>query len=64
MVKTTTDIGNKPKVETKAKEKDQKLLDFIKIEIIRIEQQKIPYQGIITLPTNTIINSYFNKHMQ
>ena len=36
-VQMTTNIGIKSKVETSAKERDQKLLDFITIYIIKLE---------------------------
>ena len=58
----TTDTGIKFKVETTAKEIDQQLLDFITIDILKLEQKHPSSQDIITLPMNTIINSYFNKH--
>ena len=48
----TTDIGKKLKVQTEAKGRYQKILDFITIEIIKFEQQKYPEQEIITLPMN------------
>ena len=41
MVKITIDTGNKIKVETGVKEIDQQLLDFITIEIIKIERENI-----------------------
>ena len=34
----TTDTGIKFKIETPAKERDQQLLDFITIDIIKLEQ--------------------------
>ena len=37
-------------------------MEFITIDVIEVEQQQYPYQGIITLPMNPIINSYSNKH--
>ena len=58
----TTDIGIKFKVETSAKERDQQLLDFITIDILKLEHQHPSSQYIITLPMNPIINSYFNKN--
>ena len=38
-VQMTTYTGIKFKVETSAKERDQQLLDFITIDILKIEQQ-------------------------
>ena len=60
--KITTYTGNKIKAETEVKEIDQKLLDFITSEIIKVEQQKYPEQDIITFPMTQIINISFNKH--
>ena len=57
-----TDTGIKFKVETSSKERDQKLLDLITIDILKLEHQHPSSQEIITLPMNPIINSYFNKH--
>ena len=54
----TTDTGIKFKVETSAKEIDQQLLDFITIDILKIEHQHPSSQDIILLPTTPIINSY------
>ena len=56
------DTGIKFKFETSAKEIDQKLLYFIIIDILKLEQQHPSSQYIITLPMNPIINSSFNKH--
>ena len=53
----TTDTGIKFKVETSAREKDQQLLDFITIGILKLEQQYASSQGTITLPMDPIINS-------
>ena len=61
-VKITTDTGVKFKVETSAKERDQQLLDFINIYILKLEHQNPSSQDIITLPMTPIINIYFNKH--
>ena len=61
-LKITTDTGTKLKVETKVKERDQQLLEFIKIYVLKIEQQHPSGQEIITLPMTPIINSSFNKH--
>ena len=58
----TTYTGIKFKVETSAKERDQKLLYSISIEMLKVEQQHISSQYIITLPMNPIINSSFNEH--
>ena len=51
------------KVGTTVKERYQQLLDFIIIDVLKIEQQHSSSHDIITLPTNQIINSYFNKHL-
>ena len=37
-LKIATNIGKKLKIETEVKERDQKLMDFITIDIIKIEQ--------------------------
>ena len=50
------------KVETTVKERNQKLLDLITIDVLNIEQQHTSDQDIITLLMTPIINSYFNKH--
>ena len=52
----------KLKVETKFKERYQQLLDFVKIDVLKIEHQHPSSQDIITLPMTPITNSYFNKH--
>ena len=52
----------KLKAETTAKERDQKSLDFMNIDVIKIEQQHPSSQEIITIPMTPITNSYFNKH--
>ena len=61
-LKTTTDTGKKLKYETTVKERDQKLLDFITINVLKIIKQDFLFQGIITLLMTPIINSTFNKH--
>ena len=61
-VQMTTDTGIKLKVETPAKERAQQLLEFITIDILKLEQKNISIQDIITLPMTLIINSYFNIH--
>ena len=37
-------------------------MEFVKMDVVKVEQQKSPYQDIIYLPMTTIINGYFNKH--
>ena len=59
----TTDTGIKFKVETSSKERYQQLLEFIIIDIIKLEQQHNSGQDIINIYTNPIINSSFNKHL-
>ena len=61
-VQITTDTRIKFKVETSSKEIYQQLLDFITIDVLKIEQQHPSSQDIITLPMNPIINSSFKKH--
>ena len=61
-LKTSTDTGMKQKFETTVKERDQQLLEFITIDVIKIEQQHPSSKEIIPLPMNLITNSYFNKH--
>ena len=56
------DTGNKIKVETQSKERDQKILYLITIEIINVERQKSPVNYIITLTMYPILNISFNKH--
>ena len=41
-MKITKNTGNKINVEKEAKERYQKLLDFITIEIIEVDQNKYP----------------------
>ena len=60
-VQMTTDVGIKFKVETSDTERDQQLLEFITIDIIKLEKQHPSSQVIITLPMNTIINSYIKN---
>ena len=57
----TTDTGNRLKFKTTVKT-DQQLLDFITIDVLKIEQQHYSYWDIITLPMTPIINSSFNEH--
>ena len=40
----------------------QQLLDFITIDVLKIEHQHYLDQDITTIPITLIINSYFNKH--
>ena len=61
-VKMTTKSGVNFKVETSAKERDQKLLDFITIDILKLEHQHNSSKDIINLSMNPIINISFNKH--
>ena len=61
-VQMTIDTGIKFKVETSAKERDQQLLDFITIDILKLEPQHTSSQEIITLPMNKTINIYLNKY--
>ena len=61
-VKMTTDTGIKFKVETSVKEIYQQLLDFITIDLLKIEQTHPSSQEIVTLTMNSIINNSFNKH--
>ena len=61
-VKTTTYTGIKFKVETSAKERDQQLLDFITIYILKLGHQHSLSQDIIILSMNRIINISFNKN--
>ena len=58
----TTDTGIKLKVETSSKERDQLLLYFINIDIIKLKHKYPSSQDIITLPTNPVINIYFSEH--
>ena len=61
-VQMTTDTCIKFKVETSTKERDQQLLDFITIDILKLEQQHNSSEEIINLSVNPIINSSFKKH--
>ena len=61
-LQVSTYTRKKLNVDSTFKEKYQKLLEFITIYVVRVEQQQSIYQDIITLPMNPIINSYFNKH--
>ena len=58
----TTDTSLKVNVETSTKEIDLQLLDFITIDILKVEQQHTSIQNIITMPMNPIINISFSKH--
>ena len=60
-VQTTTDIGMEFKVETSAKERDQQILDFNTIDIIKLEYQQTSSQDIMNLPMNPKINIFLNK---
>ena len=51
----------KLKVETTVKERYQKVLEFITIDVLNIEQQHPSSRDIITLLMTLIINSSFNK---
>ena len=42
--------------------KNQKVLDFITIDMLKLDQKNTSSQDIITLPMTPIINSSFNKH--
>ena len=52
----------KLKVETTVRWIYQQLLDFITIDVIKIEQKNLSSKYIITLPMTDIINSSFKKH--
>ena len=58
----TTDTSVKFKVKTSAKQRDQQLLYFITIDILKLEHQHNSSEDIINLSMNPIINSYFKKH--
>ena len=58
----TSYTGIKFKFKTLARERDLELLEFITIDILKLEQQYTSSQDIITLLMNTIINIYFTKH--
>ena len=57
----TRDTGIKSKVETSDKERDQQLLEFIAIDILKLEQKHPSSRDIITLPMNPIIKCSFSK---
>ena len=59
----TTDTGMKFKVETPYKERYQKLLEFITVDILKLEDQHPSSQETTTIPMNTIINSSFKKYL-
>ena len=61
-VQIATDTGKNLKFETAFKERYQQLLDFIAIDVVKIQQQHRSSQDIITIIMNTIINSSFTKH--
>ena len=61
-VKMNTYTGITFKVETSAKERDQQLLDFITIDILKLEQQHNSSEDISNISMNPIINNSFNKH--
>ena len=60
-LKTIKDTGKKLKVEAPVKERDQQLLDLIKMDVLKIEQQIFSVQDNINIPMTTIINISFNK---
>ena len=62
MVTNDNDTGNKIKVETEAKEREHKMLGLIKIDIIKVQQQKYTESEIITFTIYPIIHISFNKH--
>ena len=59
----TTDTGMKFKVETPYKERYQQLLEFITVDILKLEDQHPSSQETTTIPMNTIINSSFKKYL-
>ena len=59
----TTDLGNKIKVETETKHRYQHLLDFIPIEIVKFDIQTLSETNTITIYTDPILNSSFNKNL-
>ena len=61
-VKITTDIGMKLKLDKKNRI-DQQLLDFITIDVLKIEQLHPSSKDIITIPITPVINSYSKKHL-
>ena len=60
LVKMTKDKGIKFKVETSSKERDKELLEFITIDILKLEQKHPLSQEIITITMTSTINSSFN----
>ena len=62
-VKMTIDTGINFKVVTSCKERDRRLLDFINIDKIKIEQNHPSSQDIINLLMIPNINSSFKKHL-
>ena len=58
MVKNHNRYRREDQSETEVKEREKKLLEFITIETINVEQQKFPEQDIIPLPVYPIINSF------
>ena len=61
-VQITIDTGMTIIFETIVKERYQWLLEFITIDLTKIEQQHLSNQDIITIPMTTPINNSFNKH--
>ena len=61
-LKITTDTGTKLKVETTAKEIFQQLLNFITIDVLKIEHQHLSIQYIMNISMTPIVNSHFNKN--
>ena len=61
-LKIKTYTGKKLKVETSVKEINQQLLEFIKIDVINIEQHNSSDHDIITLLMTKTRNSSFNKN--
>ena len=57
-----TDRKSVVRVETTENERNQQLLEFITIYVLKIERQHTSNQDIITLPMTLIIKIYFNKH--
>ena len=63
-LKIKTDTEKKINIETESKERDKKLLYFITMNIIKVEEKEYTENDIITFPMDTIINSSFNiNHM-
>ena len=61
-VKIATDSRIKLKVETTVKERDKQLLEFISIDILKMEKKHLSSHYIITVPMTSIIKSSFNKY--